>query len=229
MNKHRKSMDMMKGPQVLHLNKHLMNDFKPSSRMKAKDHSLMVKSMTIMPAPVSASISWHKDLHRASKDSLRQKSVDSVGKDLNLLDSINVDMPANTTIDQSTFVSHKNRRMSMKTFNTLGSAYTAPPRDNSYHIKHGLPFGTKERSKKDKTFMDSHLEWASGVGDPSKYATQNDWNTQSKMRPNVSMNKAKKITSLAELMEQKKKIPGPSDFKNMDPYKPKAPGFYRNT
>lgn len=34
---------------------------------------------------------------------------------------------------------------------------------------------------------------------------------------------------MAELMEFKKKIPGPSDFKNMDPYKPKISGFYKNT
>lgn len=45
----------------------------------------------------------------------------------------------------------------------------------------------------------------------------------------MAMNRAKKVTSMAELMEFKKKIPGPSDFKNMDPYKPKISGFYKNT
>lgn len=43
--------------------------------------------------------------------------------------------------------------MSMATFNTVGSQYKAPKHDNWYHIKHGLPFGTQERMKKDKSYM----------------------------------------------------------------------------
>lgn len=50
----------------------------------------------------------------------------------------------------------------------------------------------------------------------------------SQERPNVPLNRAKKVSSTAELMKEKTKIPGPSDFKNMDPYKPKIFGHYHS-
>ena len=59
--------------------------------------------------------------------------------------------------------------MSLVTFNTLGSAYTAPTHDHKYHIKHGLPLDTKERSKKEKTYMNLIVDRAKVSVDPRKY------------------------------------------------------------
>lgn len=116
--------------------------------------------------------------------------------------------------------------MSLVTFNTLGSAYTAPTHDHKYHIKHGLPFGTKERSKKEKTYMNLIVDRAKVSVDPRKYTPQNNWHQMSKERPNLGLPRAKRMTFTSEIMTEKKKIPGPSDFKKMDPYKPKIFGFY---
>lgn len=175
-----------------------------------------------------------KDLFRQSQDSLQKKSVDSLGinHDLNAYDSIQVEMPGHNDLDRRSAIALKNRAMSMMTFNTLGSGYTAPQRDLSYHIRHGLPFGKKkEKCYRDKTYMDQHVDWAKETIAPQKYISQSDWRQTSKERPNVAMNKAKKVSCTAELMAFKKKIPGPSDLKNMDPIssKPRTSGFYRNT
>lgn len=59
--------------------------------------------------------------------------------------------------------------MSMATFNTVGSQYKAPKHDNWYHIKHGLPFGTQERMKKDKSYMTQVVDRAKSSVDPRKY------------------------------------------------------------
>jgi len=48
-------------------------------------------------------------------------------------------------------------------------------------------------------------------------------------RPNLAMPKAKRVSSTEELIAAKKKIPGPSHYKDLDKQKPKILGFYGNS
>lgn len=123
------------------------------------------------------------------------------------------------------------RSLSVFSINTVGSsdAYTVPTHDHKYRIKHGLPFGTKARMQKEKSYMRLIEDRANGSVDPRKYSAIVDWGKQSTERPNLALPRAKKVTSMQELMDEKKKIPGPSNYKNMDPYKPKIFGFYGNS
>ena len=94
--------------------------------------------------------------------------------------------------------------MSMITFNTAGASYATPSVDHKYHCKHSLPFGSKERSLKDKNYMTLVCDRAKLAIDPRKYTSQRDWKRVSVERPNVPFNRQKKVTSTAELMDFKK-------------------------
>ena len=100
------------------------------------------QSMTIQPADLRVSI---QNSNYKSKDSLH----DSIGHDEPTLGTIQVEY--NGTAEKES--AGVGRAMSMVSFDTIGSQYTVPGVDHKYHIKHGLKFGTKERSKKDKSYM----------------------------------------------------------------------------
>lgn len=74
----------------------------------------------------------------------------------------------------------KRRSMSMATFYTIGSHYKAPTRDYKYHIKHGLPFGDREKAPKDYSYMTQVVDRAKSSVDPRKYNRQTDWGKNSR-------------------------------------------------
>ncbi len=94
------------------------------------------------------------------RDSLEVKSIES----LHNKGSIDYD---NITADDVVIMGDKNpvaksekagflnkrRSMSMATFYTVDSHYKVPKHDYKYHIKHGLPFGDRERKPKDCSYM----------------------------------------------------------------------------
>ena len=65
--------------------------------------------------------------------------------------------------------------------------------------------------------------------DPRKYSKQVDWKKDSMERPNVALTRAKKISILDELITAKKKVPGCTDYKKLDPFKPKIFGHYNSS
>lgn len=64
--------------------------------------------------------------------------------------------------------------------------------------------------------------------DPRKYTPQVDWKKKSLNRPNLAMPRVKKVTSMEQLILEKKQIPGPSDYKNTE-IKHKIYGHYGST
>ncbi len=63
----------------------------------------------------------------------------------------------------------KRRSMSMATFYTVDSHYKVPKHDYKYHIKHGLPFGDREKKPKDYSYMTQVVDRAKSSVDPRKY------------------------------------------------------------
>lgn len=149
------------------------------------------QSMTIQPSDLRVSID---NSNYKSKESLH----DSIGHDEPTLGTIQVEYNGmERTAEKGS--EGVGRAMSMVSFDTIGSQYTVPGVDHKYHIKHGLKFGTKERSLKDKSYMSLVVDRAKKSVDPRKYAPQADWKLESMQRPNVALNRAKKITFLEEL------------------------------
>ena len=69
---------------------------------------------------------------------------------------------------------------------------------------------------------------ALSVVDPRKYSRVIDWRVRSSKGMRGKMANAKRVSLITELMQQKKKIPGPSNYKNTW-LKPKTHGFYNNS
>lgn len=104
---------------------------------------------------------------------------------------------------------------------TLDSCYRIPKVDHSYHIRE-TPIIKPE--KQSDSYMNQVIRRARSSVDPRKYSEVVDWKARSASRLPGKMARTKKETIMAELMRDKKSIPGPSVYQNWN--KPRAKGFY---
>ena len=121
------------------------------------------------------------------------------------------------------------RSKSVQAFNTIGCDYNIPTRDHKYEIKYGLKFGDFGVKPRPSGYMHAIEKRARSVIDPQKYTQQFDWKKRSKEMPNYVIPKAKRITLADQMILDKKRIPGPPHYKDLDKLKPKVKGFYSNT
>ena len=89
---------------------------------------------------------------------------------------------------------------------TFDSFYRIPKADHRYRIKE-TPILKEE--KHDNSYINQVMHRALSVVDPRKYSRVIDWRVRSSKGMRGKMANAKRVSLITELMQQKKKIPGP--------------------